>query len=143
MHNNDTELAALLGEVKTIAVLGAKDAPGQAVDIVGRYLISAGYRVIPVHPKRTGVWGLTTYQSLADIPEAVDLVDVFRAAEACPAHAAETLRLQPRPRCFWMQSGIASAEARKILAGSGILVVEDSCLMVDHRNLLAAGGPHG
>ncbi len=146
MLYSDKELAALLGKVKTIAVVGAKDKPGQPVDRVGRYLIGAGFRVIPVHPKRTEVWGLKAYPSLNDIPEPVDLVDLFRAADACPAHAEEVLRLSPRPLCFWMQSGIFSPEARRILSGqpglTPILVVEDRCLMVDHRNLVSTGSIH-
>lgn len=146
MLYSDKELAALLGKVKTIAVVGAKDKPGQPVDKVGRYLIGAGFRVIPVHPKRTEVWGLTAYPTLNDIPEPVDLVDLFRAADACPAHAEEFLRLSPLPRCFWMQSGIVSLAARRILSSHPvlvpILVVEDRCLMADHRNLLATGSVH-
>jgi hypothetical protein len=143
MLYSEKVLAALLREVKTIAVVGAKDKPGQPVDMVGRYLMGAGFRVIPVHPKRAEVWGLKAYPTLRDIPEPVDLVDLFRAAEACPAHAQEFLRLAPLPRCFWMQSGIVSPEARAILTGQPVLVVEDRCLMVDHKNLLATGSVHG
>jgi hypothetical protein len=133
MLHDIQELTALLGQVKTIAVVGAVDKPGRPVDMVGRYLIDAGYDVIPVHPKRTGVWGLPTYPTLADVPRAVDLVDVFRAAQHCPGHAEETLKLSPLPRCFWMQTGIFSPEARQRLAGSGIIVVEDLCLKVFHE----------
>lgn len=140
MLHSEKELAALLGEVKTIAVIGAKDKPGQAVDMVGRYLIGAGYRVIPVHPVRSGVWGLPTFKSILDIPEPIDLIDVFRAPEHCAAHAEEALKLATRPRCFWMQTGIFSPAARQLLAGSGVTVIEDRCLMVDHRRLL--GGEH-
>lgn len=146
MLYSDTELAALLGQVKTIAIVGAKDKPGQPVDMVGRALMQAGFTVIPVHPKRSSVWGLAAYPTLADVPVPIDLVDLFRAAEACPAHAEEVLRLPNRPRCFWMQSGIISAEARQLLNGSGIFVVEDRCLMVDQARLLpkgAQGGAHG
>ncbi|MBU1041787.1 MAG: CoA-binding protein [Proteobacteria bacterium] len=142
MLHSDKELAALLGKVKTIAVVGAKDKPGQPVDRVGRYLIDAGFRVIPVHPKRTEVWGLKAYPSINDIPEAVDLVNLFRAAEACPAHAEEFLRLSPKPLCFWMQSGIVSPEARRILSSLPVLVIEDRCLMVDHRSLVSTGSVH-
>jgi hypothetical protein len=123
-------------------VVGAKDKPGQPVDKVGRYLIGAGFRVIPVHPKRAEVWGLKAYPTLCDIPEPVDLVDLFRAADACPAHAEEFLRLCPQPQCFWMQSGIVSPEARRILSGQHVFVVEDRCLMVDHRNLASTGSVH-
>jgi len=138
MPFSDSELAALLRQVKTIAVVGANDKPGRPVDTVGRYLLAAGFRVIPVHPKRETVWGLKAYQRLEDIPEPVDVVDLFRAAEACPEHARETLRLAVRPRCFWMQSGIVSAEATEILRDSGVRVVEDRCLKVEHQRLLGA-----
>ena len=139
MLYSDTELAALLRQVKTIAVVGAKDKSGQPVDRVGRYLIEAGFNVIPVHPKRPTVWGLKAYPTLADVPVPIDLVNLFRAADACPDHAQEALRLTAKPRCFWMQSGIVSQEARAILSDSGIFVVEDRCLMVDHAQLLTQG----
>ncbi|OIQ51720.1 hypothetical protein BerOc1_00177 [Pseudodesulfovibrio hydrargyri] len=125
------ELAPLLREVKTIAVVGAADKPGRPVDMVGRALIDMGFTVIPVHPKRTGVWGLTTYPALGDIPVAVDLVDVFRAPQFCPDHAREALAMDPLPKIFWMQSGITSPEARELLASSGITVVEDRCTKVE------------
>lgn len=132
----DTEsLRRLLTETRVIAVVGAKDAPGQAVDRVGRYLIKAGYDVIPVHPVRKNVWGLTTYASLADIPRPVDLVDVFRAPQYCPDHAREVLAMSPRPKVFWMQLGISSREASDLLAEQGVIVVEDACLMVDHARV--------
>lgn len=132
----DTEnLRRLLTETRVIAVVGAKDAPGQAVDRVGRYLIKAGYDVIPVHPVRKNVWGLTTYASLADIPRPVDLVDVFRAPQYCPDHAREALAMSPRPKVFWMQLGIRSEEAVALLAEQGVIVVEDACLMVDHARV--------
>ncbi len=132
---SDAVLKALLSEVKTIAVLGAKDKPGQPVDMVGRYLVGSGFTVIPVHPARENVWGQPTYKTLADVPGPIDLVDVFRAPANCPEHAREVLALPARPKVFWMQSGIASAEARAILEGSGIVVVENRCLMVEHRRL--------
>jgi uncharacterized protein len=133
-------LSTLLAKVKTIAVVGAKDKPGQPVDRVGRYLIQAGFSVVPVHPKRTGVWGLPTYPSLLEIPHAVDLVDLFRAPESCPEHARECLLMATRPMVFWMQSGIRSPESRQILEDRSIVVVEDSCLMSEHRRLFP-GGP--
>ncbi len=131
----DSELSALFAGVKTIAVVGANDRPGRPVDMVGRYLMDAGFTVLPVHPKRQTVWGLPAHPSLADLPGPVDMVNLFRAAEHCPAHARETLALPRRPRCFWMQSGIASPEARALLDPVGILVIENHCLMVEHRRL--------
>jgi len=133
----DTELTALLSGVKTIAVVGANDRPGRPVDMVGRYLLDAGYTVLPVHPKRPTVWGLTAYPDLASLPGPADLIDLFRAADYCADHAREVLALPWKPRCFWMQSGIANPEARALLEPAGILVIEDRCLKIEHKRLLA------
>ncbi|WP_419788065.1 CoA-binding protein [Pseudodesulfovibrio sp.] len=135
MLYNDKELAALLNEVKTIAVIGAVDKPGRPVDGVGRALIAMGYNIIPIHPVRTGVWGLETYKTIADVPVPIDLVDVFRNAQFCPGHAEEVLALSTLPRCFWMQTGITSPEARIPLEEAGVMVIEDRCLMVEAHRL--------
>lgn len=135
MLYNDKELAGLLREVKTIAVVGAVDKPGRPVDRPGRTMIEMGFDIIPVHPARSNVWGLPTYKSVTDIPVAVDVVDLFRNAQFCPDHAREVLQMDPLPKIFWMQSGIASPEARQILADTGITVIEDRCLMVELQRL--------
>lgn len=132
---DEKKLAALLDEVKVIAVIGAVDKPGRPVDMVGRYLIDAGFKVIPVHPKRQNVWGLETFQTILDIPEPVDVVDVFRASQFCADHARECLKLETLPRVFWMQSGIYNPEARNMLSEKGVEVIEDRCIMVDHKKL--------
>lgn len=139
MLSSEQELTALLSEVKTIAVVGAVDKPGRPVDRIGRYLMEAGFEVLPVHPKRTGVWGLTTYPSLTDLDRSVDLVNLFRRAEFCPDHAREVLAMTPRPTGFWMQSGIISPEARAVLKGSGLTVIEDRCIMVEHAAMGSRG----
>lgn len=133
MLYNDKELAAMLAEVKTIAVIGAVDKPGRPVNDVGRTMIDMGFDVIPVHPKRTDVWDLQTYKTVTDIPVPVDVVNLFRNAQFCPDHAREVLRMDPLPKCFWMQSGIISSEAREILDGSGITVIENRCLKVEFQ----------
>lgn len=135
----DKELGALLAKARVIAVVGAKDDMGESVDGVGRYLIQAGYTVVPVHPKRPHVWGLPAYKSLADIPQRVDIVDVFRKEEFCPEHAREAAALEHAPAVFWMQLGIASAEAAEIAGACGCAVVENRCLMVEHRRLSMLG----
>ncbi|MDR2516336.1 MAG: CoA-binding protein [Spirochaetaceae bacterium] len=132
-------IRVLLQKVRTVAVVGAKDAPGQPVDNVGRYLIEAGLEVYPVHPARRNVWGLTTYKSIGDLPGPVDMLDLFRAAEYCPGHAREALALPWKPLAFWMQLGIFSPEAATLLEKEGIMVVQDACLMVERRRLF----PHG
>ena len=137
-------LRTLLGNAKDIAILGANDTPGRPVDRVGRYLLDRGYTVWPVHPARRTAWGLTVFPDLASLPGPVDIVDVFRAPQYCPEHAREVLALPWRPKIFWMQSGIASPEARKLLEATGVAVVEDACLMVEHARLLgnAADNKH-
>lgn len=137
MLENDIALRALLRACRSVAVVGAKDRPGSPVDGVGRYLLQAGLTVFPVHPVRKTVWGLPAFPSLAELPGPVDIVDLFRAPEHCPAHAREVAALAVPPRLFWMQSGITNPEARAILAGLPITVVSDRCLMVEHQRLLA------
>lgn len=136
MFPSDADLRDALSGCSSVAIIGAKDKPDSPVDRVGRYLIDKGFTVYPVHPVRQDVWGLATYRSMADIPHAVDIVNLFRAPEHCPEHARETLRLAALPKMFWMQQGIFSLEARAILSGTPVMVVEDLCLMVEHRRLL-------
>lgn len=132
----DQDIRDLLKQAGTIAVIGAKDKPGQPVDNVGRYLIQAGYRVVPVHPKRKNVWGLETWQSILDVPFPVDIIDVFRAPDYCPDHAREVLELGYTPLCFWMQLGISSPEAVEILKNRPITVIQDKCLKIEHERLM-------
>lgn len=135
---SDERLRFLLREARTIAVVGAKDKPNQPVDRVGRYLIKAGYQVIPVHPVRTNVWGLKAYPSLAEVPCPIDIVNVFRAPQYCAAHATEAAHLFPLPKLFWMQVGIVSPEAAAIATAARIAVVEDLCIMTEHHRLLGS-----
>ena len=135
---DDIWLRALLRNAKDIAILGAKDKPGQPVDGVGRYLRGQGYTIWPVHPARATVWGLAAYPDLAALPKPVDSIDVFRAPQYCPEHARQVLALPWRPKIFWMQSGIVSPEARELLEAAGVAVVENACLMVEHARLLGS-----
>ena len=133
---DDRLMRAVLGESRSIAIIGAKDKPGQAVDRVGRYLLEHGYSIVPIHPVRKTVWGLPAVASIAELTEPVDIINLFRAPEYCPAHAQEVLNLGWKPKLFWMQLGIRSPEARQALAETGMTVVEDSCIMVEHARLL-------
>ena len=133
----DDTLRALLSSAKTIAIVGAKDKQGQPVDAVGRYLVQAGYAVWPVHPARRSVWGLHVFPSLAELPGPADIINLFRAASACPDHAREALARPWKPSAFWMQTGIRSPEAGQMLAAHGIRVIEDRCIMEEHRRLFA------
>lgn len=132
----DTQLTRdILEQARTIAIVGAKEKAGQPVDRVGRYLIDAGYEVIPVHPTRKNVWGLETYEKLTDIERPVHIINVFRASDQCPAHAQEALMLSPLPLLFWMQLGIEHPGAAAMLAGEGVHVIENACIMVEHAKL--------
>jgi predicted CoA-binding protein len=131
----DAMLRDQLAPGKTIALIGAKDRPGTDVDMVGRFLLDAGFCVIPVHPARATVWGIPARKTLAEIDVPIDIVNLFRAPAACPGHAAEVLSLPRKPASFWMQTGITSPEAREMLGPSGVVVVEDRCIMVEYRRL--------
>lgn len=138
MSASAAEMRELFANARTIAIVGAKDTPGQPVDDVGRYLIRAGYTIIPVHPVRKEVWGLPAFAGLGDIQGQVDIVNLFRAPQYCPEHAREVLAMRHKPKAFWMQMGITSPEAAQILEGSGILVVQDKCTKVEHARLMGA-----
>ena len=123
----------ILRDSHTIAVVGASPDPGRPSHGVVRYLAGVGYRVIPVRPDGEEVLGLHTVRSLADIDEPIDLVDVFRRADAAPEHAREAVAAGAK--AFWLQLGLRSAEAREICEGAGIAYVEDLCTAVVHRNM--------
>ena len=142
-HPNIVESSAglrnLLAQTRTIAVLGIKTEAqrGQAAFYVPQYLQSAGYEVIPVpvyYPETTEILGHAVYRKLADIPDAVDLVNVFRRPSDIPPHVDDILA--KKPRAVWFQLGIRNDEAAMQLAEAGIQVVQDRCIMVDHRDLL-------
>jgi predicted CoA-binding protein len=100
---------------------------------VARYLQEQGYRIIPVNPNETEVLGEPAYASLTDVTDRIDVVDVFRRAEATPPIARDAVEV--RARLLWLQSGIVSEEARRIAEEGGVKVVMDRCLMVEHERL--------
>lgn len=116
----------ILSEAKTVAVVGISDKPERPSNAVARYLQGRGYRIIPVNPLLTEVLGEKAYKSLSDVPEKVDLVDVFRKSEDVPPIADEAIRIGAR--FFWMQEGVVSESARDRLERAGIPVVMDLCI---------------
>jgi uncharacterized protein len=124
----DEVLLALLTESKTIAVVGASADPSRASNGIFHRLLKLGYRVIPVNPNEQSVHGQPCYPSLADIPEPVDIVNVFRRAEFAPALADEAAAIGAR--CLWLQLGVSSAEAAARAQRRGLLVVMDRCIAV-------------
>ncbi|MPZ43081.1 MAG: CoA-binding protein [Betaproteobacteria bacterium] len=136
---SSARLRSLLEQTRTIAVLGIKtEAQGeQAAYYVPQYLQASGYDVIPVpvyYPQATEILGRKVYRKLADIPQLVDLVNVFRRPADIPPHVEDILA--KKPRAVWFQLGIRNDQAALELAAAGIQVVQDRCIMVDHRTLL-------
>lgn len=135
----DSEIKELLQNTKNIAVLGIKTEAQsfQPAFYVPHYMQKAGSRIIPVpvyYPEVTEILGEKVYRSLAEIPEEVDMVNVFRRSEDVPKHTEDILA--KRPKSVWMQLGIRNDEVAEILAKEGIKVVQNLCLMVEHRALI-------
>lgn len=134
----EEEISALLQTVKRVAVLGMKteEQSDQASFYVPSYLHGAGVEVVPVpvyYPEVTKILGQPVYRKLTDIPGELDLVDVFRRPKDIDAHLDELIA--KRPRAVWFQLGIRNDEVARKLIAAGIDVVQDRCLMVDHRRL--------
>jgi predicted CoA-binding protein len=134
----DEQIRELLNDTKTIAVLGIKTEAQsfQPAFYVPQYMAHAGYEIIPVpvyYPDVTEILGRKVYRRLADIPCEVDLVNVFRRSVDVPPHLADILA--KKPKAVWMQSGIRHDATAEILAREGIKVVQNLCLMVEHRAL--------
>jgi hypothetical protein len=133
---SDAELRDLLERTRTIAVVGIKAGAHDDAFRVPEYLQRNGYRIVPVSPKLERVLGEPAVASLGEVREPVDLVDLFRAPRHIPGHVDEILAMSPRPRAVWMQLGIAHDESARRLETAGIAVVQDRCIMVEHRRLL-------
>ena len=125
--------AEILADVRTIALVGASPNPARPSHRVMRYLLDAGYRVIPVRPGRREVLGVQCVPSLADVREPIDLVDVFRRTEFCATVAEEAASVGAKG--LWLQSGLVSPEARAIAERAGMEYVENACTAVVHAQL--------
>ena len=134
--NSDEQIRELLKETKTIAVLGIKTEAQsfQPAFYVPKYMHDRGFKIIPVpvyYPEATEILGEKVYRKLADVPEQIDMVNVFRRSNDIPPHVEDILAA--RPKSVWFQAGIRNDEAARRLAENGIKVVQDLCLMVEHR----------
>ena len=137
---DDAGLTRIFRDVRTIAVLGAKAGAGEPAFYVPSYLKTRGYRIVPVNPTRAGehILGEAVVATLADLPHPVDAIEVFRRPEFLPGHASEILRLPWKPAVVWFQLGIRHDAAAAELTRAGIRVVQDRCMMPEHRRLLGA-----
>lgn len=123
--------ADILKKYHTIAVVGLASNPEKPSHWVTEYMMEQGYRIIPVNPDETEVFGLTCYPSLAAVPEPVDFVDVFRRPQFCPDVARDAAAAGAK--VLWLQQGIVSPEAKQIAEEAGMTFVQDRCVMSEHR----------
>jgi uncharacterized protein len=132
------EIGQLVRDCRRIAVLGIKpeSRAGAPAFYVPEYMLRHGYDVIPVpvyYPDVVEILGRPVYRSLRDVPGPIDMVNVFRRPHDIPPHVPDIL--EAKPRAVWLQLGISHPETAEILARAGIQVVQDRCLMVEHRRL--------
>ena len=134
----DQEISELLRETKRIAVLGIKPEShsSQPAFYVSRYMQNAGFEIVPVpvyYPDVTEILGEKVYRDLRDVPGEIDMVNVFRRDVDIPKHVDEII--EAKPKSVWVQLGIRNDAAAEAFAKAGIKVVQDLCLMVEHREL--------
>lgn len=134
--NSDAEISALLRETKRIAVIGIKMEAFQPAYYVPNYMKNAGFEIVPVpvyYPDVTEIMGEKVYRNLGEIPGDIDLVNIFRRSNDVAKHTDDILAKMPK--AVWMQSGIYNDDVAETLARAGIKVVQNMCLMVEHRAL--------
>lgn len=133
------EIRQIYEETKTIAVVGASTDESKPSHRIPRYLQSQGFRIIPVSPRGGECLGEKVYASLSEVPEPVDVVDVFRPSEETPQIARDAVAIGAK--VLWLQSGIANDEAEQIAEDGGLKVVMDRCMGATHRQLGLGPGP--
>jgi predicted CoA-binding protein len=131
---NDAEMKELLLKTRTIAVVGLSDNPDRPSYHVSAYLQSHGYRVIPVNPTVTSVLGERCYPTLKDVPEPVDLVDVFRRPDAVPEVVNDAISIGAK--AIWLQEGVVHHDAAAQAEAAGLRVVMDRCILREHLRLM-------
>ena len=126
-------IAEILQQSRTIAVVGLSSKRFRASYGVAEYMQRAGYRIIPVNPEETEVLGEKSYRDLDSVPEAIDIVDIFRRSEFVPEIVEAAIR--KGAKAIWMQEGVIHEEAARRAAEAGLDVVMDRCILKDHRRL--------
>ena len=129
-----TEVAGLLRRARTIAIVGLSPKENRPSNMVGRYLLAAGYSVFPVNPGQREIFGLKCYPDLRAITEHIDIVDIFRRPEEVIPVVEEAVDIGAG--AIWMQLGIINQEAAEYARRHGLVVVMDRCIKVDHSLLL-------
>ena len=132
VNSTNDEIKTILDEVKTIAVLGLSPDSTKDSYRVAEYLKNAGYTIVPVYPKEETILGEKVYRSLAEIPFAVDMVNIFRKPDVLDA-IADACIARGDVKVFWAQKGIVNNEAAERAQNAGMKVVQNHCSMVEHR----------
>lgn len=133
---NDKELTDLLQSAKTIAVVGLSSNPARPSFGVSRFLQRQGFRIIPVNPRETEVLGERAYPSVREVPEAIDIVDIFRRSARVPEVVEDAIQ-KAGVRCIWMQEGVVSHEGAARADAAGIPVIMDRCILKELARLLS------
>ena len=131
---NNAEMRELLNEVKTIAVIGLSANESKASHEVAKYLQQNGYKIIPVNPGIDEVLGEKSYPDLKAIPESIDVVDVFRRSEFVPEVADQAIAIGAK--ILWLQLGVINEESARKAREAGLTVIQDACMLQEHRKLL-------
>jgi uncharacterized protein len=134
VYQDELEIAEILRRARTVAIVGLSPDELRASNFVGFYLRRHGYRVVPVNPREAEIFGERSYPSLVEIPFPVDVVDVFRQADAVPAIAEEAVSIGAG--ALWLQFGVISPKGAEIARRGGLRVVMDRCLKVEHARHL-------
>ena len=138
-HDNypDSYIRGILNTIKTIAMVGLSANTSRPSYFAFKYLLERGYRMIPVNPGLAGqeLLGRKVYGKLADVPEPIDMVDIFRAARYALSIVEEALALSPRPQVIWMQLGIRNDEAAALAEKNGLMVVMNRCPKIEYGRL--------
>jgi predicted CoA-binding protein len=134
---SDAFIRDVLDGTKTIAMVGASANTVRPSYFVLKYMLSKGYRVFPINPGQAGkeILGQTVYGSIADVPEPIDMVDIFRNSEAALGVTQEALALSPLPKVIWMQLSVRNDEAAKLAEDAGVKVVMDRCPKIEYGRL--------
>jgi uncharacterized protein len=134
---DDSYIRGILNTVKTIAMVGASAKDNRPSYFAFKYLMERGYNMIPINPGLAGkdLLGRRIYARLADVPEPIDMVDVFRAAKAALPIVEEALTLNPKPRIIWMQLGVRNDEAAALAEANGMKVVMNRCPKIEYGRL--------
>ena len=142
---DDAYIAGILESVRTVAIVGASINDVRPSFFVTKYLIDKGYTVFPINPGHAGkeILGRMTYARLADVPELIDMVDIFRASDAVPGIVDEALALEPKPKVIWMQLTVRHDGAAAKAEAAGLSVVMNRCPKIEYARLAGEIGWNG